>query len=102
MRSLKTPLSASLAFGLLAFAAAAHATDSASSSGAINTVKQAAAKVEQAVERGVKAAASGVERGAQAAARGVKAGVQAAAQGVEKGAQATARAAQTVADKAKP
>lgn len=70
--------------------------------GVVGTVKSVAVKVENAVERGVKAAASGVERGAQAAARGVKTGVHAAAEGIEKGAKATARAADTVADKVKP
>lgn len=67
-------------------------------------------KVERAVERGAKAAASGVEhgaraaaggikRGAQAAASGVERGTKAAAHGVEKGAKATANAASHVANK---
>ena len=69
---------------------------------AVGTIKKVAVKVEQAVERGVKAAASGVERGAQAAARGIRTGVHAAAEGVEKGAKATARAAENVAGQVKP
>ena len=64
--------------------------------------KEIAVKVEKAVVRGVKAAASGVERGAKAAAHGVKVGVNAAARGIETGAKATARAADAVADKVKP
>jgi len=56
-------------------------------------------KVEKAVERGAKAAASGVERGAKAAARGIKRGAKAAASGVERGAKATGNAAHTVAKK---
>lgn len=55
-------------------------------------------KVERAIERGAKAAASGVERGAKAAASGVERGVKAAAHGVEKGAKATANAANHVAN----
>lgn len=69
-----------------------------------------AVKVERAVERGaraaasgveygVRAAASGVERGAKAAASGVERGAKAAAHGVEKGAKATANAASHVANK---
>lgn len=67
-------------------------------------------KVEHAVERGARAAASGVEHGARAAAGGIKRGVHAAASGVErgtkaaahgvdKGAKATANAASRVANK---
>lgn len=63
------------------------------------------------VERGARAAASGVERGARAAARGVKSaasgvqrGAKAAASGVERGVKAAAggvqRAASAVSDKA--
>lgn len=51
------------------------------------------------VERGVRAAASGVEQGAKAAASGVEHGAKAAAHGVEKGAKATAHAASHVANK---
>lgn len=67
-------------------------------------------KVEKAMERGAKAAASGVkkgvtagahgvERGAHAAASGVDRGVKAAARGIEHGATATAHAVKTVARK---
>jgi hypothetical protein len=67
-------------------------------------------KVERAVQRGAKAAASGVEhgvkaaargvaRGAKAAASGIERGAKAAAHGVEKGAKATANAASHVAKK---
>lgn len=69
-----------------------------------------AVKVEKAIERGVRAAASGVERGmtvaasgvergAKAAASGVERGVKAAAGGVERGARATGNAASAVAKK---
>ena len=61
------------------------------------TAGEVVVKVEQAVERGVKAAASGVERGARAAASGVERGVKAAAGGVARGAKATARVADRVA-----
>jgi hypothetical protein len=87
---------------LIVAAALPCAAQTTSEPGVVGTVKSVAVKVENAVERGVKAAASGVERGAQAAARGVKTGVHAAAEGIEKGAKATARAADTVADKVKP
>ena len=84
---------------------ATEASPSSESSGA-----SVAVKVERAVERGVRAAASGVEygvraaasgveRGAKAAASGVERGAKAAAHGVEKGAKATANAAGHVADK---
>jgi hypothetical protein len=56
-------------------------------------------KVERAIERGAKAAASGVERGAKAAASGIERGAKAAAHGVERGAKATANAASHVANK---
>jgi hypothetical protein len=56
-------------------------------------------RVEGAVTRGVKAAASGVEVGARAAASGVQRGVKAAAHGVEVGAKATAEVASSVASK---
>jgi hypothetical protein len=58
-----------------------------------------AVKVERAVARGARAAASGVERGAKAAASGVERGVRAAASGVERGAKATTHAASRVATK---
>lgn len=67
-------------------------------------------KVEKAIGRGAKAAASGikkgvtagahgVERGAHAATSGVERGAKAAARGIERGATATARAAKTVSRK---
>lgn len=56
-------------------------------------------RVERAVERGAKAAASGIERGAKAAEHGIKVGVHAAARGVETGAKAVARVADSVAEK---
>jgi hypothetical protein len=63
-------------------------------------------KVEQAVVRGAKAAASGVERGVKAAehgakvaASGVERGAKAAASGVQRGAHATGDAVQSVAKK---
>ena len=56
-------------------------------------------KVENAVVRGAKAAASGVERGVKAAASGAKRGAKATARGVEHGAKATASAASRVASK---
>lgn len=59
-------------------------------------------KIERAVERGAKAAASGIERGAKAAEHGVKVGVRAAAKGVETGAKAVARVADSVAEKVRP
>ena len=80
----------------------AQPADNSAEPTAVGAVKKVATQVGQAVERGVKAAASGVERGAQAAARGVKAGVHAAASGVEKGAKATARVAEGVASKVQP
>lgn len=56
-------------------------------------------RVEKAVERGAKAAASGVQRGVKAAASGVQRGAQAAASGVARGAKATGNAADAVARK---
>ena len=56
-------------------------------------------KVESAVVRGAKAAASGVARGVKAAASGVERGAKATARGVEHGAKATASAASRVATK---
>ncbi len=56
-------------------------------------------RVEHAVVRGAKAAASGVERGAKATARGVERGAKATARGVKRGAHATANAASRVANK---
>jgi hypothetical protein len=77
--------------------AGADATEKAES--ATGTAPGVVVKVEKAIERGAKAAASGVERGAKAAARGIKHGVKAAASGVERGAKATGNAAHTVAKK---
>ena len=59
-------------------------------------------KIEGAVQRGAKAAASGIERGAKAAERGVKVGVRAAARGIETGAKAVARVADSVAEGVRP
>lgn len=91
-----------LTITLLGLASALPCAAQGNEPGVVATAKQVATKVEQAVERGAKAAASGVEKGAKAAARGVQVGVKAAAEGVEKGAKATARAAQTVANKVAP
>jgi phage-related protein len=77
---------------------------------AANTASGVVVKVEKAIARGVKAAASGVERGmtaaasgvergAKAAAGGVERGVKAAASGVGRGARATSNAADTAARK---
>lgn len=55
-----------------------------------NTAPGVAVRVERAVERGVKAAASGVEYGVKAAARGVERGAKAAASGIERGVKAAA------------
>ena len=59
-------------------------------------------KIEGAVERGARAAASGIERGAKAAEHGLKVGVRAAARGIETGAKAVARVADSVAEKVRP
>ena len=59
-------------------------------------------KIENAVERGARAAASGIERGAKAAEHGVKVGVRATARGIETGAKAVARVADSVAEKVRP
>lgn len=66
---------------------------------ATGTAPGVVVKVENAVERGAKAAARGVEHGAKAAARGIKHGAKAAARGIERGAKATGNAAHTVAKK---
>ncbi len=81
-------------FSMLAFAG--HAEEPAKSDTGVVT------KVEKAVVKGAKAAASGVQRGARAAASGVKRGAKAAAGGVETGAKATARVAKRVTGKASP
>ncbi len=66
---------------------------------ATGTAPGVVVKVEKAVERGAKAAASGVKRGAKAAARGIEHGAKAAASGVERGAKASGSAAHAVAKK---
>ena len=91
-----------LTLAALTMLAALPCTAQTAEPAAAGTVKSVVTKVEQAVERGARAAASGIERGAQAAVRGVKTGVHAAAEGIEKGAKATARAAETVASKVRP
>ena len=77
--------------------AKADTTENAEPSGSDNT--SVVTKVENAIARGAKAAASGVEHGLHVAASGVQRGVKAAAHGVEKGAEATASAASHVANK---
>jgi hypothetical protein len=71
--------------------------------GVVERVEQAVVRGAKAaasgVERGVKAATKGIERGAKAAASGVERGVKAAADGVQRGAQATGNAAGSVAAK---
>ncbi len=64
-----------------------------------NAVERGAKAAASGVEHGARAAASGVERGAKAAARGIERGAKAAAHGVEKGAKATGNAANHVANK---
>ena len=93
----------SLLLVLVSNVAAQTATPSRSTAAAEPGVWE---KVEKAVVRGAKAAASGVERGVKAAehgakvaASGVERGVKAAASGIERGAQATDNAAQSVAKK---
>ena len=66
---------------------------------ATGTAPGVVVKVEKAIERGAKAAASGVARGAKATARGIEHGAKAAASGVERGAKATGSAAHAVAKK---
>jgi len=77
--------------------ARANPTETAEPSNGDNT--SVVTKVENAIERGAKAAASGVEHGVRVAASGVQRGVKAAAHGIEKGAEATASAASHVANK---
>lgn len=77
--------------------AGANATEPAESG--TGTAPGVVVKVEKAIARGAKAAASGVERGAKAAARGIEHGAKAAASGVQRGAKATGNAAHTVAKK---
>jgi hypothetical protein len=61
------------------------------------TPLEALSRLERALERGVRAAATGIERGLKAAGAGVRAGAAATARGIERGAQATARAAERAA-----
>ena len=77
--------------------AATGAEEAAESSA--NTSPSVVVKVEKAVKRGAKAAASGIERGAKAAAKGIEHGVTATVRGVEHGAKATGNAARRVANK---
>ncbi|HJV95215.1 MAG TPA: hypothetical protein VJ608_04225 [Albitalea sp.] len=77
-----------MALALAPYAAAASNGSAESSAGSEPGV---ISKVEKAVERGAKAAASGIERGVKAAASGVERGAKAAASGIHRGAKATAR-----------
>ena len=86
-----------IAMLMMLSSAGADANETAES--ATGTAPGVVVKVEEAIERGAKAAASGVERGAKAAARGIKHGAKAAASGVERGAKATGNAAHAVAKK---
>jgi hypothetical protein len=105
------PRCAAASLGLVAlFALAGPARAQSAAASVADKASGVAVKVEKAIERGVKAAASGVERGmtaagggvqrgAQVAASGVERGVKAAASGVERGARAASDAAGTVARK---
>ena len=86
-----------VAFTVACLAAPATAGDSPSPATEQSTT--VVAKVENAVERGAKAAASGIERGAKAAEHGLKVGIHAAARGIETGAKAVARDADSVAER---
>lgn len=77
--------------------AGADASETAES--ATGTAPGVVVKVEKAIERGAKAAASGVERGAKAAGRGIEHGAKTVASGVKRGAKATGNAAHAVAKK---
>jgi hypothetical protein len=77
----------------------AHAGPAEVLASAASTASGVVVKVEKAIERGARAAASGVERGVKAAASGVERGARAAASGVERGAKATGKAADKVAKK---
>ena len=89
-----------VAFVFSFVAAAAIANEAAPP--AIEPAGSVLTKIEGAVQRGAKAAASGIERGAKAAEHGVKVGVRAAARGIETGAKAVARVADSVAEKVRP
>jgi hypothetical protein len=99
-----------LALLAIMFCCCASASADESAQPATGASPSVVVKVEKAIERGAKAAASGVkkgvtagahgvERGAHAAASGVDRGVKAAGRGIEHGATATAHAAKTVARK---
>ena len=77
----------------------AHAGSTEPAQSTTSSASGVVGKVENAVVRGAKAAASGVERGVKAAASGVERGAKATARGVEHGAKATASAASRVATK---
>jgi len=112
--SLMNPLfRTKLAFLAVTFCCCTSASAADSTQPAAGTPPSVVEKVEKAVERGAKAAASGVkkgvtagahgvERGAHAAASGVERGAKAAARGIEHGATATAHAAKTVTSKVGP
>ena len=91
-----------LRFALVAFTIACLATSATAGEPPSPATEQSTtvvARVERAVERGAKAAASGIERGAKVAEHGIKVGVHAAARGIETGAKAVARVADSVAEK---
>lgn len=102
----KSGLSLALMIVLLCagHASAQERAASAAAPGVVQKVEDAVVRGAKAaasgIERGAKAAASGIERGTRAAASGVQRGVKAAASGVQRGAEATARAASTAARKA--
>lgn len=80
--------------GLLTFGSAAPAAAQAVGESVADQTSGAVVRVEKAIERGVKAAASGVERGMTAAASGVQRGAHVAASGVERGVKAAAGGAE--------
>ena len=93
---LKTALTLSAMLILLSHAQAGSNEPAESTAG---TASGVVGKVEKAVVRGAKAAASGIEHGVKAAASGIERGAKAAARGIEHGAKATASAAGRVANK---
>jgi hypothetical protein len=76
------------AVSMMAAGAFAGPRELAESAG--QTASGVVTKVEKAVERGAKAAASGIEHGLKAAASGVERGAKAAASGIERGTRAAA------------
>ncbi len=87
---------------LVAFTVACLATPATAADPPLPAASQSTtvvARVESAVGRGAKAAASGVERGAKAVEHGIKVGIHAAARGIETGAKAVARVADSVAER---